>query len=144
VDSPRESELRLCLELAGLPAVEPNVLVGGADGPIGRFDLVLRELRIALEHEGDQHRTDPDQWNRDIVRHEQAAAEGWRLVRVTAARFARPRTVVALTLQVLRAAGYGGPDPVLSQEWCRLFSASARKLRLQHAFDPSFSAVERP
>ena len=141
VDSPRETELRLCLVLAGLPELEPNVVLGGADGPVGRFDLVHRELRVALEYEGDQHRTDPVQWNRDILRHEQALAEGWRLVRVTAARAARPRSVVAATLQALRAAGYAGPDPVLTAEWLRLFSASARELRRERAFDSSFSAL---
>lgn len=141
VDSPRESELRLCLVLAGLPELEPNVVIGGADGPVGRFDLVHRALRVALEYEGDQHRTDPSQWNRDIVRHEQAAAEGWRLVRITAARAARPHTVVAVTLQALRAAGHAGPDPVFTPEWHRLFSSSARQLRLERAFDPRFSAL---
>ncbi len=144
VDSPRESELRLCVVLAGLPELEPNVLLGGPEGPIGRFDLVHRRLRIALEYEGDQHRTDLTQWNRDIVRHERAAAEGWRVVRVTASRLARPRTVVALTLQALRLAGYDGPDPVLSAEWQHLFSASARELRLLHAFDSRWCALDRP
>lgn len=141
VDSPRETELRLCLLLAGLPELEPNVVLDGADGPIGRFDLVHRELRVALEYEGDQHRTDPVQWNRDIVRHEQAVAEGWRLVRVTAARAARPRSVVAATLRALRAAGYAGPDPALTAEWLRLFSPGARELRRERAFDSTFSAL---
>lgn len=143
VDSPRETELRLCLLLAGLPALEPNVVLGGPDGPIGRFDLVHREMRVALEYEGDQHRTDAVQWNRDIVRHEQAAAQGWRLVRVTAARAARPRSVVVATVQAFRAAGYLGPDPVLTPEWVQLFSASARELRRRRAFDPSFRALVR-
>lgn len=135
VDSPQETELRLCLVLAGLPEPECNLVLGGPDQPIGRFDLVLRALRVALEYEGDQHRTDLAQWNSDIVRHELLAGEGWRLVRVTAARLARPHGVVALVLQTLRSAGYTGPDPVLSDEWRRLFAPSARKLRLQHAFD---------
>jgi hypothetical protein len=135
VDSPPETELRLCLVLAGLPEPECNVLLGGPAEPIGRFDLVLRALRVALEYEGDQHRTDLAQWNADILRHEQLAGEGWRLVRVTAARLARPHGVLALVMQTLRSAGYTGPDPVLSEEWRRLFAPSARKLRLQHAFD---------
>ena len=137
VDSPQETELRLCLVLAGLPEPECNVILGGPPEPIGRFDLVLRALRIALEYEGDQHRTDAVQWNRDILRHVQAVAQGWRLVRVTAARLARPHGLLALVLQTLRTAGYAGPDPVLTDEWRRLFSPSARKLRLLHAFDSS-------
>ena len=80
VDSARESELRLCLLLAGLPELEADVVVGRA-APPGRFDLVHRLLRgaveyeVAVEHEGDQHRTDPTQWNRDIDRHEALQVE---------------------------------------------------------------------
>ena len=69
--------------------------------------------------------------------------QGWRLVRVTAARAARPRSVVVATLQAFRAAGYLGPDPVLTPEWVQLFSASARELRRRRAFDPSFRALVR-
>ena len=140
VDSPHESELRLCLLLAGLPELEPDVVVG-REAPIGRFDLVHRLLRVAVEYEGDQHRTDRTQWNRDIDRHEALAREGWRLVRVTGERMARPTSVVAAVLSSLRDAGYAGPDPVLSPEWRTLFGSSACHLRLQHAFRPSWRAL---
>jgi hypothetical protein len=71
-------------------------------------------------------------WNRDIVRHEQLAAERWRLVRVTAERSNRPRSVVAQVLQALRDAGYDGPDPDFGADWLALFSPSARELRWRH------------
>jgi len=82
------------------------------------------------------------QWNRDIVRHEQLAAAGWRLVRVTADRMSRPRSTVALVLQALRDAGYDGPDPVFTTEWLAAFAPGARKLRRRNAFEPTFRALE--
>jgi hypothetical protein len=40
VDSPRETWLRLCLVLAGLPTPECNLIIGDNQGPMGRVDLV--------------------------------------------------------------------------------------------------------
>ena len=58
VDSPRETWLRLCLVLAGLPMPECNLVIGDDQGPIGRVDLVCMAYRLIIEYEGDQHRTD--------------------------------------------------------------------------------------
>lgn len=135
VDSPRETELRLCLVLAGLPEPACNLLVGDDRDVVGRSDLVYRRLRVVLEYEGDQHRTDVRQWNRDIERHEHFDATDWRVVRITAERMRRPRSVVARVLQVLRAAGYDGPDPVFGPEWLALFEPSVRSARLDRAFE---------
>jgi hypothetical protein len=135
VDSPRESELRLCLVLAGLPEPVCNPLVGGARLPVGRADLVYIGLKVILEYEGDQHRTDVRQWNRDIERQEQLVAEGWIVVRITAERMSRPRSVVARVLQALRAAGYAGPDPVFTPEWLSLFGSTVRSQRLARSFE---------
>jgi len=44
-------------------------------------DLAYPHLRIAIEYEGDQHRTDPRQWQRDIEKHELLADLGWRVIR---------------------------------------------------------------
>jgi hypothetical protein len=134
VDSAQETELRLCLVLAGLPEPECNPLIGSTEA-IGRVDLRYRAFRLVLEYEGDQHRTTASQWNRDIERHELLTADAWTLVRITADRMRRPRAVVVRVLQALRSAGYLGPDPTFSSEWCSLFSSSARASRLSHAFD---------
>ncbi|MFC7625066.1 hypothetical protein [Microlunatus sp. GCM10028923] len=72
VDSPTESELRLLLVLAGLPEPRCNPRIGTAEAPIGRMDLVFEEYKTIVEYDGDQHRTDPLQWSRDIARHEAA------------------------------------------------------------------------
>ena len=135
VDSPRETELRLCLLLAGLPEPVCNPVVGDARLAVGRADLVYRELRVVIEYEGDQHRTDVQQWNRDIERQEQLVAAGWVVVRITAERMRRPRSVVARVLQALRSAGYVGPDPVFSPEWLALFQPSVHAARAARSFE---------
>jgi len=120
----RETRLRLCLVLAGLPEpdVNPVVFVGGR--AMGRVDLFLAPWRVAVEYEGDQHRTDAQQWNVDIRRHEQLSADGCRVVRVTAERMHHPRAVVALVVQALRSAGWEGADPTFDAEWHRLFPSA--------------------
>lgn len=121
VDSPQGTRLRLCLVLGGVPEpeVNPVVFVGGR--ALGRVDLLLKRWRIAVEYEGDQHRTDLRQWNIDIRRHEQLTADGCPVVRVTAERMRHPRAVVALVVAALRAAGWEGPDPTFDEEWRCLF-----------------------
>jgi len=74
VDSPRETWLRLCLVLAGLPTPECNLIIGDEQGPMGRVDLVYVAYKLIIEYEGDQHRTDRNQWNRDIDRQEDSPA----------------------------------------------------------------------
>jgi hypothetical protein len=143
VDSPRESELRLCLVLAGLPEPACNPLIGGPRLPVGRADLVYLELRVVLEYEGDQHRTDVRQWNRDIERQEQLSAEGWIVVRTTAERMSRPRSVVARVLQALRQAGYAGPDRVFTPDWLSLFPSTVRSARSARSFESLESTVSR-
>jgi hypothetical protein len=121
VDSPRETALRLCLVLAGLPEPECNVTLGTEDRPIGRVDLLLELYKLILEYEGDQHRTDRWQWNIDIGRVEEFSAEGYRVLRVTAEHMRRPRALVLRVHAALVAGGYRGPAPTFSAEWSELF-----------------------
>jgi hypothetical protein len=85
VDSPRETWLRLCLVLAGLPTPECNLIIGDDQGPMGRVDLAYLAYKLIIEYEGDQHRTDRHQWNADIDRHEDFAHDKWTLIRITSA-----------------------------------------------------------
>jgi hypothetical protein len=121
VDSPRETMLRLCLVLAGLPTPDCNLVMGTHDHPIGRVDLVFKEFGVLIEYEGDQHRTDRWQWNVDIGRYEEFTADGYLVIRVTGAAMRRPRDVVCRVDAALRTRGYRGPAPRFSQEWCSLF-----------------------
>ncbi len=126
VDSPRETTLRLCLVLAGLPTPECNLTLGTDSYPIGRVDLVYLEFKLIIEYEGDQHRTDKLQWNIDIDRVDEFTAEGYLVLRITAARMRRPRSMVAKVFAELRRRGYTGPEPVFTKEWCRLFASSVQ------------------
>ena len=120
VRSPRESWLRLCLVLAGLPEPEVNPTVRVA-GRRGEVDLVYHQFRILIEYDGDQHRIDREQWNIDIERHELFTGGGWTILRVTAERARRPRWIVERVHALLCAAGYAGPAPTFSARWRALF-----------------------
>jgi hypothetical protein len=121
VDSPKETWLRLCLVLAGLPMPECNLVIGDDHGPIGRVDLVYLAYKLIIEYEGDQHRTDRAQWNADIDRHEDFARDHWTLIRVTSERARWPRQLVRSVCEALRVNGYDGPAPHFSELWVRLF-----------------------
>jgi hypothetical protein len=121
VDSPRETWLRLCLVLAGLPTPECNLTIGDDQRPIGRVDLVYVAYKLIIEYEGDQHRTNRNQWNADIDRHEDFARDHWTLIRVTSERTRWPRQLVRAVYKALRANGYNGPPPVFDELWISLF-----------------------
>ena len=86
VESPKETELRLLLQRSGLPDFEINVETYDLAGRyLGKPDLRDLEHRLSIEYEGDEHRTDPQRFRRDIARRERFADAGWRTVRVTEA-----------------------------------------------------------
>ncbi|WP_217274656.1 endonuclease domain-containing protein [Rathayibacter sp. VKM Ac-2835] len=70
-----------------LPREPPGVELFDADGRIGRVDLLFRRWRVVVEYEGDHHRTDRAQWDRDLIRYERLAAAGWTVVRIASASF---------------------------------------------------------
>ena len=107
--------------LAGLPMPECNLVIGDDQGPIGRVDLVYMAYRLIIEYEGDQHRTDRFQWNRDIDRQEFFTRAHWTLIRVTSERARWPRQLVRAVYQALEANGYSGPPPEFSDLWLSLF-----------------------
>ncbi len=83
-DSVPETRLRLILVSLGLhPEVNAKVY-----DDAGRFvampDLVLRDLRLAIEYDGDVHRTDRRTWLRDVRKREALKEIGWETVVVTA------------------------------------------------------------
>jgi hypothetical protein len=77
-ESPRESLLRVTIVLAGFPQPAVNVEVFDSRGRfIARVDLCYPHLKLSLEYQGDQHRTDRAQWQRDLRRTRALQAEGW-------------------------------------------------------------------
>ena len=81
-DSAMETLLRLLLVRAGLPLPQVNRDVV-ADGVwLARPDLSYPEQRIAIEYEGDHHRTDRRQWKRDKTRRRLLEDHGWLVIEV--------------------------------------------------------------
>ena len=102
VRSRPESWTRLTLVDAGLPEPELNHDVYDAAGFVACVDLAYPDRRVGVEYEGDQHRTDAAQWQRDIERYERLAAAGWRMVRVTRDMlFPRPAHVARLVADAM-------------------------------------------
>jgi hypothetical protein len=82
VGSPQETRLRRTIMLDGLPeprAAHPVTISGITFHP----DLSYPDLCIAIEYEGDHHRTDSRQWDSDIRREELFREAGWAYLRVT-------------------------------------------------------------
>ncbi len=59
-------------------------------GWIGRPDLAYQDVKVALQYEGDVHRTNAKRWRADIARDEVLREHGWEVVRVTADDLRRP------------------------------------------------------
>ena len=83
VESPKETETRMLITRAGLPepVVQYEVRLDGH--LVARTDLAYPELRIAVEYEGDGHRTDSRQWRLDIRRQRELEDCGWIVIRLT-------------------------------------------------------------
>lgn len=108
VESPKETELRLLLEDAGLPRAHCGYELHDPRGrSIGWFDLAWPEFRVIAEYDGDQHRTSRHQYDRDIARFDAAADIDWRVIRVRAAALRdRRNETVDRVRRALRAAGW--------------------------------------
>lgn len=83
--SPPESHLRLLLHDWGMPPPELDYDVCDSQGRLlGCSELAFPGARLALEYEGDHHRVDARQWNRDIEKYRAYTENGWEVLRVTA------------------------------------------------------------
>ncbi len=102
-ESPRESELRVLLRQAGLPAPECNVDVFAGTRFVARVDMLYRDARLVIEYDGDYHR-DRDQWSRDAVRRAELESLGYRVTVVTARDFDDPSALIARIRRLLAAA----------------------------------------
>ena len=81
VDSPMETRVRLQLIGSGFPCpVVGADLFDDRGCWIARPDMCWPELRLALEYDGDHHRTDRAKYVKDIHRKEQMEDYGWRSI----------------------------------------------------------------
>lgn len=96
VESPQETKLRLLLVDAGFPepAIDVHIWAPGAHRPY-RLDLVYRREMVAIEYDGDWHRTDRGRFERDRRKDDVLHEYGWRVVRVTARDLHDPAALVA-------------------------------------------------
>lgn len=103
-DSAPESELRVAVIDAGLPHPEVNAEVVDDRGRfLASPDLIWRSAKVALEYEGDHHRTDRDQWHRDLERYSRLQENGWIVLRASAADYRDPSALIARLARLLRA-----------------------------------------
>jgi hypothetical protein len=106
--SPLETDFRLDAAAAGLPTPELDVEIRDRQGVLlGISEFVFPQYQTVVEIEGDHHRTDRRQWNRDIEKYAAYVAEGWEVVRLTAAHVrGSDRRGVASVRSVLKRRGW--------------------------------------
>lgn len=110
--SPLETEYRLDAAAGGLPQPQLDVAIRNEQGTLlGITEVVYPVYRTLVEIEGDHHRTDKKQWDRDIEKYAAYVAAGWEVVRLTSRhiRGRRPRAT-ALVRDVLVRRGWS-PQP---------------------------------
>jgi very-short-patch-repair endonuclease len=98
-ESPMESRTRMIIVLDGLP-------VPVLQHPVGPYllDLAYPEIRLAIEYDGEAHRTQ-ERAMRDLDRQAYLSAAGWTVLRFTAAQIMRrPRWVAARVREELAKA----------------------------------------
>lgn len=82
-ESPKESWLRLLLIDGGCPIPETQIPVTDESGePFAFVDMGWRELRLAVEYDGDHHRMSRRVYVNDIRRLEKIRRCGWEVIRV--------------------------------------------------------------
>jgi hypothetical protein len=107
VPKPQETRARLVLIDAGPPRPQTQIRVLEEYGDfVARIDLGCKALRVAIEYDGAQHSTSPEQRARDIDRYAALSELGWTIVRLSSdlLRYRRG-TFVARVVAAMRAAG---------------------------------------
>jgi hypothetical protein len=82
--SPKESWLRLLLIDNGFPIPQTQIPVLDVGRAFAYLDMGWRDIRLAVEYDGDQHRTDRPQYVKDQRRLPRIAKQGWEVIRVIA------------------------------------------------------------
>jgi very-short-patch-repair endonuclease len=85
--------LRVVLIHAGLPRPQTQITVLDEFGSaIAYLDMGWEDVKVAVEYDGDHHRSDRSQYNWDIRRLERLQHKGWVVIRVVASD--RPADIV--------------------------------------------------
>lgn len=106
-ESPKESWLRLVLIGAGFP--RPTTQIRVTDGNLVAYlDMGWKEPKVALEYDGDHHRTDREQYVKDVRRAEMVDSLGWRVIKVI--KEDRPNYVIERARSALARRGWVLPS----------------------------------
>ncbi|BCZ25004.1 type IV toxin-antitoxin system AbiEi family antitoxin [Mycobacterium senriense] len=83
--SPKETWLRLLLIHAGFPRPQTQIPVRNEWGWAEAYlDMGWEDIKVAVEYDGDQHRSSRAQYIKDIRRLEMLERHGWLVIRVVA------------------------------------------------------------
>jgi hypothetical protein len=83
-ESPQETDARLAVIDAGLPAPTTQHVVRGRYGEfVARVDMAYKGVKVAIEYDGPQHWTDPMVRQRDIDKGYELNDLGWAVIRVS-------------------------------------------------------------
>ncbi len=108
-DSPAESRIRYRLLHAGLPRLSVNEKIFDSRGVfIAMPDLAFRGYRMVMDYEGDHHRTDRVQWEKDIARVPRLEAANWHSTRMSAQDLTDSRELIRRLKRLLRERGWEG------------------------------------
>jgi hypothetical protein len=112
-ESRTETHLRLLIARARLPEPELGAWVDGAFAVDGirrfRVDMAYRRHGVVVEYDGEQHRTDDVQYDKDLRRLESLREAGWTVVVVRRrGLYGEPGNVVA---RIRSALLRGDPPP---------------------------------
>ncbi|WP_410431447.1 endonuclease domain-containing protein [Mycolicibacterium sphagni] len=80
--SPKETWLRLVLVRAGLPRPRTQIPVVVGGWTKYYLDMGWEDVKVAVEYDGEHHRTDRLQYARDSARREELERLGWIVIRV--------------------------------------------------------------
>ena len=81
-ESLKESWLRLLLIDDGFPKPQTQIPVLDGDVPFAYLDMGWPEIKLAVEYDGDQHRTSRSQYVTDLRRLPKVERCGWEVIRV--------------------------------------------------------------
>lgn len=103
-DSMQEDRLQLELNRRGVPQFVRNHTVSDLryESGVGMtLDLAITDVQIGVEYQGDQHRTDQRQFQRDAYKRNLLQGAGWTLYEVTAADMRSSARLDALAQSML-------------------------------------------
>lgn len=108
-----ESLQRLHMQRGGLPEPVLDHDVFDDDGRfLGCSEIAYPYRKVAVECEGDHHRTDRTQWNHDITKYQAYGEAGWLVVRLTGTLVRQHRAeAVRRVRAALTRRGWSPGDP---------------------------------